>query len=274
MTEHPARQYLHTGRIVRRMDLRWYPAYKDNWDDQLLRDWILARLSPQMTVLDLGAGAGIVRQMDFRTSATRICGLDPDPRVLNNPYLHEARVGLADAIPWGAETFDLVFADNVLEHLEDPVRTFAEVARVLKAGGRFIAKTPNAWHYMPLAARLTPHRFHRWFNRLRGRPIADTFPTRYRANTRSALRRLAADCGMELERVDCVEGRPEYLRLSALTYPIGFAYERLVNATRMLEGLRILLIAELRKPFHSRKSGRTNGLGANASHHTRPYDGL
>lgn len=270
MTEHPASQRVDIGRIVRRLDRRWYPAYQDNWDDQLLRDWILARLSPEMTVLDLGAGAGIVRQMDFRSRAARVCGLDPDPRVRSNPYLHEARVGLADAIPWGAETFDLVLADNVLEHLDDPQRAFGEVARVLKAGGRFIAKTPNAWHYMPLAAKLTPHRFHRWFNRLRGRPSADTFPTRYRANTRSTLRSLAEGCGLVLERVQCIEGRPEYLRLSALTYPIGFAYERLVNATKMLEGLRILLIGEFLKPSLIDNDGPINEIGVKVPHRAFP----
>jgi len=35
--------------------------------------------------LDLGAGAGIVSQMNFKGIASRVCGIDPDERVLSNP---------------------------------------------------------------------------------------------------------------------------------------------------------------------------------------------
>ena len=81
-----------TRESVRALDQRWYPDVQDNWDDQLLRDWVLKRLTPRSTLLDLGAGAGIVTQMNFREQAARVCGVDLDPRVADNPYLHEARV--------------------------------------------------------------------------------------------------------------------------------------------------------------------------------------
>lgn len=230
------------------MDRCWYPTFADNWDDEILRNRILARLLPGMSVLDLGAGAGIVRQMDFRSSAARIYGLDPDPRICSNPYLHEARVGCADAIPWPGETFDLVYADNVLEHLPEPAKAFREVFRVLKSGGWFLVKTPNKWHYMPLVARLTSHRFHRFINRIRGRHAADTFPTRYLANSRRVLVRLAASSGLGVELLELIEGRPEYLRFSPLTYLFGYMYERMVNSTNLLQGLRVVLLAEFRKP--------------------------
>jgi SAM-dependent methyltransferase len=230
------------------LDRILYPAYDDNWDDKLLRESILRRLEPNMEVLDLGAGAGRVAQMNFRGLVRRVAGLDPDSRVANNPYLDEAHVGRGDRLPFANERFDLVFCDNVLEHVEEPGAVLEEVARVLRPGGWFLAKTPNRTHYMTLAARCTPTLFHRFINRLRGRPVADTFPTLYRINTPSAVQQCAARCGLEVLRVDLVEGRPEYLRFSTPTYFAGWLYERVVNITERLSRFRIVMLLELRKP--------------------------
>ncbi len=100
---------------------------------------------------------------------------------------------------------------------------------------------------MPLIARLTPHRFHRFYNRLRGRANEDTFPTKYRANSRGDIRRLAGFAGLQVGSMELIERRPEYLRMHPGTYLVGYAYERLVNSTAALGGLRILLMIELSK---------------------------
>ncbi|MBW1878765.1 MAG: class I SAM-dependent methyltransferase [Deltaproteobacteria bacterium] len=234
--------------LVDKLDRIFYPTQGSCWDDDLLRQVILERLRPGDVVLDLGAGTGRVIQMDFRGHAARLCGVDPDERVLENPCLDDARVGVGEAIPYEDATFDGVFSDNVLEHLEEPDKVFREVARVLKPGGWFVVKTPNRFHYVPLIAQVTPHRFHQLVNRLRGRPMDDTFPTRYRANSRGALRRIALRTGLHLDSVRMVEGRPEYLRLTTPTYLMGIAYERLVNATPHLERLRVVLVGILTKP--------------------------
>jgi SAM-dependent methyltransferase len=186
--------------------------------------------------------------MNFHGAASRVCGVDLDQRVMRNRFLHEARIGSAEAIPYGNAEFDLVFADNVLEHLADPESAFVEIARVLKPGGRFLAKTPNKWHYVPLIASVTPHRFHHYYNRLRGRASADTFPTHYLANSTARISRLARAAQLEIVEVSHVEGRPEYLRMSPVTYAFGRMYERFVNSSSRLASLRVLLMIELRKP--------------------------
>lgn len=237
-----------TSRLVAALDRRWYPQCQTNWDDELFRKIVLSHIDARSALLDLGAGAGIVDAMDFRCNVERVCGVDLDERVLANPFLHEAKIGSAEAIPYAGEAFDVVFADNVLEHLPEPEKAFREIQRVLKPGGWFLAKTPNKWHYMPIAAQLTPHAFHRYYNRLRGREHQDTFPTRYRANTSRKIHQLASASGLIVDRISLIEGRPEYLRVHPLTYAIGFIYERLVNVSNALDFLRILLIAELRRP--------------------------
>ncbi|GGB77897.1 hypothetical protein GCM10007417_17250 [Glycocaulis alkaliphilus] len=230
------------------MDRTFYPGVEGRWDDRLFRDRILSALGHDAEILDVGAGAGIIELMNFRGIARRVCGVDLDPRVKANPNLDEGRVADAGAIPFEDNRFDLAFSDNVVEHLDDPATVFAEVFRVLKPGGRFLFKTPNRFHYMPLIAQATPHGFHRWINRKRGRAEVDTFPTRYRANSALKVRQLAASIGFEEERLELVEGRPEYMRLSPITYAAGIAYERTVNASGFLQNLRVLMMATLRKP--------------------------
>lgn len=236
------------ARLVPILDRLWYPGVENHWDDEALRTRILSLIGPDSVVLDLGAGAGIVRQMHFKGLAGRVCGVDLDPRVMENPHLDEARVSDAGEIPYDDATFDLVFADNVMEHLAEPEAVLAEIARVLKPGGHLLFKTPNKHHYMPLIARTTPHWFHEWYNGLRGREHEDTFPTLYRLNSRGAVRRAAAATRYEVVAVELLESRPEYLRLTALTYLFGFLYERLVNRVPGLDRFRIVLIAQLRKP--------------------------
>jgi SAM-dependent methyltransferase len=234
--------------LVQTLDALLYPYHVSHWDDDCFRGEILRHLTPAAQVLDLGAGAGIVSQMNFRGRAAWVCGVDPDPRVKSNPYLDEARVGVGETIAYDANRFDLVFADNVLEHLEDPGRVFDEVFRVLKPGGEFLVKTPNKWHYVPTIARLTPHWFHAMVNRWRGRATDDTFPTLYRVNTRAAISQHAKSCGFEIVGVKLIEGRPEYLRLTWPTYLAGWLYERFVNLVPGMARFRVVMIAVLRKP--------------------------
>jgi hypothetical protein len=122
------------------------------------------------------------------------------------------------------------------------------VARVLKPGGTFYAKTPNRRHYVPTIARVTPHGFHQWINRRRGRASEDTFPTHYRANTRGDVQRHAQAAGLRLIHSWLIEGRPEYLRMSVPTYLCGWLYERTVNHVPGLESLRVILVVALQKP--------------------------
>lgn len=232
---------------INQLDQKWYPQFQKNWDDSLFREKILECLKPEFTVLDLGAGAGIVEQMNFRGMVLKMCGVDLDKRVTQNPMLDEGKLADAEKIPYDDNTFDVVFSDNVLEHLEQPDSVFKEVNRVLKPGGVYLFKTPNKWHYMPTISRITPHKFHQYVNRLRGRLESDTFPTIYKANSKGDIYRLAERNNFQVDYINLIEGRPEYLRLHWTTYTLGLCYERLVNSSDLFKNSRILLIGCVRK---------------------------
>ena len=100
---------------------------------------------------------------------------------------------------------------------------------------------------MPLIARLTPHKFHQYVNRLRGRSEVDTFPTLYKMNSIQAISETAALSGLTVSEIKRIEGRPEYLRVSWPTYLVGALYERLVNRFEFLAAFRVLMIGRLEK---------------------------
>lgn len=234
--------------LTRWMDRRFYPNHDDRWDDTALRAHLDLLIEPDDVVLDLGAGAGIIEQLRFRGAVAEVVGVDPDERVLQNPHLDRAAVGVGEDLPLEDGSVDLAFANNVLEHLADPSCVLAEIERVLKPGGRFVAKTPNRTHYVPLLSALTPHRFHQWYNGLRGLDAEDIYPTHYRANAASAVRRIASGAGLDVERIELIEGRPEYLRLAAPLYACGLVYERVVNSSPIFSGFRSVMVCVLKKP--------------------------
>lgn len=238
------------SRLTRWLDGTLYPDHGDFWDDGLMRREILSRVEPGFVVLDYGAGRGASRQLSFRGEAQRVVGVDPDPAVLVNPFLDEAHVLPLSSgrIPVADATFDLAFAHNVLEHVEDPEGCLREIHRVLVPGGVFVVKTPNRWHYVALVARLVPQRLHVFAARLTGRADEDAFPTIYRCNTPEAIRSYAGRAGFEVTHLELVEGRPEYLRKSTPTYLAGYLYERAVNTIPGLDRLRCVIVALLRKP--------------------------
>jgi len=237
------------SKLVNWLDKKLYPEHSDNWDDELFRKLIMSYIRPEHSMLDLGAGAGIVSQMNFKGLSEKVCGVDPDPRVESNPYLDEGRIGLGQEIPYPDASFDIVFADNVLEHIDSPDDVLSEIFRVLKPGGYFLGKTPNKYHYMPLIARITPHWFHQFVNKLRGRETVDTFPTRYRINEPKSVTSYAIRNGFKVREIQRIEGRPEYLRMSAPSYLLGWLYERAVNSSKVFAHFRVLLVCVLEKPL-------------------------
>lgn len=160
-----------------------------------------ALLRPDHIVLDLGAGRGgqldgpvdIIKSLaTIRGKVARLHGCDVDDAVLENPYLDEARVfGAGEPLPYEDASFDLIYSDWVIEHLEDPQRFVSELKRILKPGGWFCARTPNKWGYIALGARLVPQRLERRvLDAVQpGRQERDVFPKHYRMNTRGDLAR-------------------------------------------------------------------------------------
>lgn len=163
---------------------------------------LLADLAGPITIVDFGAGRGRVaddpvpfrRQLqELRGPGRTVIGVDVDPVVTSNPRVDEGRVIGADGtIPVADASVDLVVSDWTFEHVDGAEKAAAELDRILKPGGWICSVTPNKWGYIAVGARLVPNRHHVGaLHKLQpGKAEVDTFPTRYRMNTRRDLRRL------------------------------------------------------------------------------------
>ena len=225
------------------------PDYWDN--DHVFLQLIEASIQPGSAVLDLGAGAGVKFQYELKSKVEpdgEIVGTDFDSRVCENPLLHRGVVMDGTKFPFCDSSFDVVFSRYVLEHVSDEAEFLKEVHRILKPGGSFLFLTPNKWHYVSIASRCTPHKFHAWYNRLRGRDEDDTFPTVYRLNSRTAVRRHFKRAGFLEEELIMRECCPNYLMLAVPLFLIGVGFERLVNSANILAGLRVNILGHFSKP--------------------------
>lgn len=159
-------------------------------------------LTKETRVLDFGAGRGVrssdsspamIAFLDLRSSSNRVLGIDVDQAVHENPSLDEARTfEVGERFPVDDASVDLIVSCSVFEHVADAEFYASEIDRVLTPGGWLCAFTPNKWGYVGIGARLIPNSFHtrllKFF--IPEKEDRDTFPTVYRMNTLSDIRRL------------------------------------------------------------------------------------
>jgi SAM-dependent methyltransferase len=136
----------------------WIDGFTDGADpeyEEQILPLAAAALAGANDVLDVGCGDGQVSRLAVRGGATRVVGIDPTWNQITvanerGGGASFARSGAA-ALPFRSESFDSVVACLVFEHIEDVDDAIAEVARVLRPGGRFLfflnhplLQTPNS----------------------------------------------------------------------------------------------------------------------------------
>jgi SAM-dependent methyltransferase len=191
-------------------------------------------LQPGAVALDAGCGR-TTRLRDYRDRIVRLVGVDSDEAAgRENPFLDEfVPADLDDSLPFEDDSFDLVYANFVVEHLQHPERAFAEWRRVLRPGGRLVLLTSNRSSPLMAAADRLPQRVRLAVKRGgAGAAEHDVYPTRYLANTPERLSRLTAVAGFAPVSVEYVGTLHRY---GARVPPVAWllaASERMLPAAR------------------------------------------
>jgi ubiquinone/menaquinone biosynthesis C-methylase UbiE len=107
--------------------------------------YLLADLRPGLEVLDVGCGPGtITADLARRVAPGRVLGIERAAEVLEGaergPENLEYAVGNIYRLDLADDSFDLVHAHQVLQHLVDPVAALREMRRVCRPGGLVAAR--------------------------------------------------------------------------------------------------------------------------------------
>jgi ubiquinone/menaquinone biosynthesis C-methylase UbiE len=126
--------------------------------------YLLPVLEPGMRLLDVGCGPGtITMDLAERVGSTgRVTALERTEAALDLARAEADRrgttnvefvVGNVEALDLPDDSFDVVHAHQVLQHVADPVQSLREMARVCTSGGTVAARDSDyeafAWHPAP-----------------------------------------------------------------------------------------------------------------------------
>ena len=112
--------------------------------------YLLAHLVPGLDVLDVGCGPGTITCDLARAVAPgRVVGIDAAAEIIETARADAEEAGVVGvtfevgdvfALPFDDDSFDVVHAHQVLQHVGDPVAALVEMRRVCRPGGLVAAR--------------------------------------------------------------------------------------------------------------------------------------
>jgi SAM-dependent methyltransferase len=173
---------------------KWDPEFRFIWE--IYHETILSALPRDGTWIDVGCG-GNAHIAEFGHHARFAAGTDLyAPAEKSAPPFALSRL---PALPFRDGCADLVTLSFVVEHLRDPRADFAEIARILKPGGKLVMITTNTLSPYILLARLLPFGLKNLAIRtLYKVDEEDVLPTHHRFNTPARFRDARANPSLKL----------------------------------------------------------------------------
>jgi SAM-dependent methyltransferase len=102
-------------------------------------------VSADAAILDVGTGTGANLRLLRNLGFAQVRGVDFSPEAIR--FCAEKGFGTIErgdvcALPFADGSFDLVFATDVVEHVDDDLAALREIRRVLRPGGRALLTVP------------------------------------------------------------------------------------------------------------------------------------
>lgn len=130
--------------------VRGEPSYVWRSGQERRLQMLAARTSlHQARFLEAGAGNGVYAQQVQDRFGAHVEAFDIEfPRILEAHELgvSHAIVAKGETLPYPTGYFDVIFSNEVIEHVEDDAQFARELVRVLRVGGRIAIFCPNRWY--------------------------------------------------------------------------------------------------------------------------------
>ena len=118
----------------------------------------VAALQDGERVLDLGAKwgglAAVIRNLGIAVDYTGFDVSEPNVAAASEAGLRFVQGDVTQPLPFSDDSFDCVFALELLEHLTVPVALLVEIGRVLTASGCLVVSGPSPYNWVELLREL------------------------------------------------------------------------------------------------------------------------
>jgi len=136
------------------------------------------------SILEAGCGNRSILSRGLRKENKKLTihGVDINEYALNNKDLDKVFIAPVEKMPFKDNSYDIIFTQFMLEHLENYQVALFEMLRVLNTDGILILFFPNPTSIEAIVTRLTPYWFHVLFRKYvhkQKKANRDTFPTYY-----------------------------------------------------------------------------------------------
>lgn len=139
----PQEMQQHTYAIMNRVeDEHWWFVGRRLILEEFLRSLDPNSQIPNPKFLDVGCGTGANLEMLSQFGTAEGVDVSDDALEFCRRKGLNVHKGLAEELPFPDETFDVVTALDVVEHLDDDVAGLKEMFRVLKKGGKTLVFVP------------------------------------------------------------------------------------------------------------------------------------
>ena len=133
----------HTYAIMNRVeDSHWWYVGRRRILESFLERIIEKSKTEKPKILDVGCGTGGNLEMLAKFGAAEGVDVSDDALEFCHSKGLKAHKGLAEKLPFADESFNIVTALDVVEHLDDDVAGLQEMYRVLKTGGAALVFVP------------------------------------------------------------------------------------------------------------------------------------
>jgi SAM-dependent methyltransferase len=198
--------------------------------------------------MDLGCGDGKLMRilLDACGASPSLVGVDVDPLetrdALESGVYRRVHTTPGDRVPEGDASFDFVYSNSVLEHIDDIEPVIAEVARLLRPGGSFLFTVPASDFHACLAGPLLP-----WSDRRRYIDRIDRRCAHRRYWSEAQWRECLGRHGIDVTRAVAYLTAPEVRRWETLSrFTAGILYAVFGERMQPIEIQRALRLRKRR----------------------------